>query len=189
MASDETRHGADQKAASFIKKLRAQQADIVPQPPSDDTPPQDTPTRSVTSEGFTIMRNNTGDNARRNADASAGSPAKMPKADAPQAEENIEASIAMALEAMEPADKAPAATAEDMKLDAAIDEIIADDGAATEQKPGVIMPGSFGAVDVATCRTSRKRQGNTSHRQQHERKAGDDPDRHNHGEGDQVDRP
>ena len=134
------------------------------------------------------MRNNTGGNARRNADASAGSPAKMPKADAPQAEENIEASIAMALEAMEPADKAPAATAEDMKLDAAIDEIIADDGAATEQKPGVIMPGSFGAVDVS-CRTSRKRQGNTSHRQQHERKAGDDPDRHNHGEGDQVDRP
>ena len=151
MASDETRHGADQKAASFIKKLRAQQADIVPQPPSDDTPPQDTPTRSVTSEGFTIMRNNTGGNARRNADASAGSPAKMPKADAPQAEENIEASIAMALEAMEPADKAPAATAEDMKLDAAIDEIIADDGAATEQKPGVIMPGSFGAVDVGAA--------------------------------------
>ena len=96
------------------------------------------------------MRNNTGGNARRNADASAGSPAKMPKADAPQAEENIEASIAMALEAMEPADKAPAATAEDMKLDAAIDEIIADDGAATEQKPGVIMPGSFGAVRTAT---------------------------------------
>ena len=147
MASDETRHGADQKAASFIKKLRAQQADIVPQPPSDDTPPQDTPTRSVTNDGFTIMRNNTAGNAGRNADASAGSPAKMPKADAPQPEENIEASIAMALEAMEPADKAPAATAEDMKLDTAIDEIIADDGAATEQKPGVIMPGSFGAVD------------------------------------------
>ena len=166
MASDETRHGADQKAASFIKKLRAQQADIVPQPPSDDTPPQDTPTRSVTSEGFTIMRNNTGGNARRNADASAGSPAKKPKAQTPQTEENIEASIAMALETMEPADKPSAATAEDMKLDAAIDEIIADESAAADHAPGAIMPGSFGAAgetgvearsaDAAPAETSRE---------------------------------
>ena len=52
----------------------------------------------------------------------------------------------MALEAMDPDDPAPAASAADKKLDAAIDEIIADDGAAADQKPAAIMPGSFGAV-------------------------------------------
>ena len=129
MASDETRHGADQKAASFLDKLKAHKADILPQVPADDTPPQDPPRQSMTSDGFTIMRNHS------------ANAAKKPKADAAKAEENIEASIAMALEAMEAADTAPDASAEDKKLDAAIDEIIADDGAAAAQKPAVIMPG------------------------------------------------
>ena len=147
MASDETRHGADQKAASFLDKLKAHKADILPQVPADDTPPQDPPRQSMTSDGFTIMRNHSANAAKKpKADA--------PKADAAKAEENIEASIAMALEAMEPADTAPDASAEDKKLDAAIDEIIADDGAAAAQKPAVIMPGSFGAVGETATGTA-----------------------------------
>ena len=156
MASDETRHGADQKAASFINKLRARKAGIVPQPPSET--PQNPPKASVTDEGFTIMRSHTGIATASNAGSNkpgdkpgkTARPARTPKAQPTKAketaEENIEASIAMALEAMDPVDQPPAASAEDKKLDAAIDEIIADDGAAADQKPAAIMPGSFGAV-------------------------------------------
>ena len=160
MASDETRHGADQKAASFINKLRARKAGIVPQPPSET--PQNPPKASVTDEGFTIMRSHTGSNVASHTGSAPASnkpgdkpgktarPARTPKAQPTKAketaEENIEASIAMALEAMDPDDPAPAASAADKKLDAAIDEIIADDSAAADQKPAAIMPGSFGAV-------------------------------------------
>ena len=148
MASDETRHGADQKAASFTNKLRARKADIVPQLPSET--PQNLPKASVTDEGFTIMRSHTGSHTGSDKPGKTARPARTPKAQPTKAketaEENIEASIAMALEAMDPVDQPPAASAEDKKLDAAIDEIIADDGAAADQKPAAIMPGSFGAV-------------------------------------------
>ena len=156
MASDETRHGADQKAASFTNKLRARKAGIVPQLPSET--PQNPPKASVTDEGFTIMRSHTGIATASNAGSNkpgdkpgkTARPARTPKAQPAKAketaEENIEASIAMALEAMDPDDPAPAASAADKKLDAAIDEIIADDSAAADQKPAAIMPGSFGAV-------------------------------------------
>ena len=91
MASDETRHGyLDQKAASFLDKLRAHKADILPQVPADDTPPQDPPRQSMTSDEVH-------DHAQSFSQCGEEAEELMRKADAAKAEENIEASIAMAL--------------------------------------------------------------------------------------------